>query len=73
MEINRGKLHTLISTLVLIASIALLSPPVWPDTLEQQRKLYLSAKKALRDGQLTAYKKTSTSLKDYPLYPYLVV
>ena len=72
MEINRGKLHTLISTLVLIASIALLSPPVWPDTLEQQRKLYLSAKKALRDGQLTAYKKTSTSLKDYPLYPYLV-
>ncbi|NKB36574.1 MAG: transglycosylase SLT domain-containing protein [Gammaproteobacteria bacterium] len=39
--------------------------------LIEQRKDYLAAKKALRAGQLTKFKKTAETLKDYPLYPYL--
>ncbi len=39
--------------------------------LVEQRKRYLSAKKALSAGQVTTFKKTADTLKDYPLYPYL--
>lgn len=61
----------LVASLLLAASL-LLSQGGGADTLEQQRKLYLSAKKSLLDGNLTAFRKTSDDLKDYPLYPYLV-
>lgn len=72
MELERGKFHTLISMLVLAASILLVSQPARTETIEQQRKLYLSAKKSLHDGQLSAFKNTLAGLKDYPLYPYLI-
>ncbi len=39
--------------------------------LLEQRKQYVAAKKSLKAGHLTAFKKTAAGLKDYPLYPYL--
>ncbi|HSR61853.1 MAG TPA: hypothetical protein VLN56_00445, partial [Gammaproteobacteria bacterium] len=40
-------------------------------TLEEQRKLYENAKKALQDGRVTAFLAMADQLQDYPLYPYL--
>jgi len=72
MKTERGKFQTLFARLVLAASLLLIFQPASSDTLDQQRKLYLSAKKSLRDGNLTEFHKTTASLKEYPLYPYLI-
>jgi len=40
-------------------------------TLEEQRKQYKEAKKALRSGKIETFRKLSANLKDYPLHPYL--
>lgn len=72
MRSESGKFHNLITTLVLTAILTLLSASGWADTIEQQRKLYLSAKKSLRDGNLSAFKQATGRLTDYPLYPYLI-
>ena len=39
--------------------------------LLEQRKQYLAAKKSLRAGQVTKFRKIAETLRDYPLYPYL--
>ena len=39
--------------------------------LEEQRKLFIQAEKALKLGRYTQYKKLEHRLIDYPLYPYL--
>ncbi len=75
MRPEQGKYHAVISSLLLAVSVLLYCQPGWTDTtesLEQQRKLYLNAKKSLRDGKLSEYRKTTAALKDYPLYPYLI-
>ncbi len=40
-------------------------------TLTAQRKDFVAAEQALRTGNNTRYQTLKTSLKDYPLYPYL--
>jgi len=40
-------------------------------TIEEQRKQYQDAKKALRVGKITQFLQLSEALRDYPLYPYL--
>jgi len=40
-------------------------------SLEAQRTGFMAAEKALKQGQLTNYRKLKSSLKDYPLYLYL--
>jgi soluble lytic murein transglycosylase len=75
MRPEQGKCHAVLSSLLLAVSVLLYCQPGWSQTdelLEQQRKLYLNAKKSLREGNVTEYRKTAASLKDYPLYPYLV-
>lgn len=41
-------------------------------TLEQQRRLFLSAEEALEDEKRTEFARLSAQLEDYPLYPYLL-
>jgi soluble lytic murein transglycosylase len=40
-------------------------------SLEEQRKLFVSARSALSSGKITAYRDIKNQLTDYPLYPYL--
>jgi len=40
--------------------------------LEQQRRLFVQARNALRANKLDTYRKLTASLTDYPLYPYLL-
>ena len=39
--------------------------------LDEQRRLFVKAEKALKLGRFTQYKKMEHRLNDYPLYPYL--
>src|SRR3989304_3871607 len=41
-------------------------------TLDEQRKDYQNARKALRSGNVQEFAKLAGSLKKYPLYPYLL-
>lgn len=41
------------------------------DTLTEQRKAYVSAKKSLEAGHYTTFRRKAANLVDYPLYPYL--
>lgn len=71
---NANKQHELLfvsSFLLLILFSALVTTPVYAKSLEQQRKDYLSAKKALDTKQYKTFGKIANTLKDYPLYPYL--
>jgi soluble lytic murein transglycosylase len=40
-------------------------------TLEEQRNRFLEAEKALQKGKLQRYRTLKSSLKEYPLFPYL--
>ncbi|MBF8269962.1 MAG: hypothetical protein HW386_1671 [Gammaproteobacteria bacterium] len=40
--------------------------------LEQQRRLFVQARNALRANKLDSYKQLTGKLTDYPLYPYLL-
>ena len=51
--------------------VFILAPPVFGKAIEEQRKDYLAAKKALETKQLKTFGKIANELKDYPLYPYL--
>ena len=57
--------------LVIFILIACFSNAVMSATVEEQRKQYRDAKKALRDGKITQFLHLSEALRDYPLYPYL--
>jgi soluble lytic murein transglycosylase len=57
--------------LILIIPIAVMGVTTSADTLEQQRKNYRAAQKALRAGKIQTFNKLSAGLRDYPLYPYL--
>ena len=51
--------------------VLIFSAPAFGKSIEEQRKDYLAAKKALDTNQLKTFGKIANSLKDYPLYPYL--
>lgn len=42
------------------------------DNIQDQRKQYLQAQNALRAGKFSLYKQITSTLEDYPLYPYLI-
>ena len=58
----------------LILVTGLLLPCVRPQAaeLEQQRQQFLDAGKALQDGAISRFTTLTESLKNYPLYPYLL-
>jgi peptidoglycan lytic transglycosylase len=56
---------------ILFVVLNLNSDPVFAKSIEQQRKDYLAAKKALDTKQYKTFGKIANTLKDYPLYPYL--
>jgi soluble lytic murein transglycosylase len=60
-----------ISFFILILISTLSASPVYAKSIEQQRKDYLAAKKALDTKQYKTFGKIANTLKDYPLYPYL--
>ncbi|MEX2353216.1 MAG: hypothetical protein WD709_03440, partial [Gammaproteobacteria bacterium] len=73
MKIKSGKYPLYLSVLILSSSLLLsVSAQSASASLEQQRELYQDAKRALRAGDLTKFRSISTSLVDYPLYPYLM-
>ncbi|MDH5408005.1 MAG: transglycosylase SLT domain-containing protein [Gammaproteobacteria bacterium] len=41
------------------------------NTYAEQRKDYIAAEKALKNRQITRYRRIASRLKNYPLYPYL--
>ena len=51
--------------------LLVLTLPVFAKSIEQQRKDYLAAKKALDTKQYKTFGQIANGLKDYPLYPYL--
>lgn len=51
--------------------ITLTSTTVSAKSIEEQRKDYLAAKRALDKKQFKTFGKIANTLKDYPLYPYL--
>lgn len=62
-------------TTLLAGILLLLAQPLLADDPEgplQQRSRFLAAKKALEQGDGLRFTETASSLKDYPLYPYLV-
>ena len=59
------------SILAIFILIACFSNAVMSATIEEQRKQYQDAKKALRAGKLSQFLQISEAIKDYPLYPYL--
>ena len=59
------------TTLLIFILIACFSNAVLSATIEEQRKQYQDAKKALRSGKIEQFLHLTEALKDYPLYPYL--
>ncbi len=58
---------------LLLGMILLISPPApYADTLKVQREAYKQAKAALKTGQVKKFRYLAGTLKDYPLYPYLL-
>ena len=55
-----------------LASTLVLASAQEPASLEQNRQTFLTAEKALKSGQVNKFNQLSATLKDYPLYPYLV-
>lgn len=41
-------------------------------TVQEQRKLYRAARRALRSGNIPQFEMLKSELREYPLYPYLV-
>ena len=58
----------MLSLLVLCASPL----PSHAETLEEQRRLFLSAEEALEDDKHAEFARLSAQLQNYPLYPYLL-
>lgn len=67
----RGKTQALLLLLIGCWSLPFYSVQADDTALLEQRKQYRAAKKSLQADHLKAFEKTSESLKDYPLYPYL--
>jgi peptidoglycan lytic transglycosylase len=65
--------HAMLLLLLFIFSFfsTLTSTSVFAKSIEEQRKDYLAAKKALDTKQYKTFGKIANTLKDYPLYPYL--
>jgi peptidoglycan lytic transglycosylase len=61
--------YSLFFILVLISCF--MTTPVFSKSIEEQRRDYLAAKKALDTKQYKTFGKIANTLKDYPLYPYL--
>lgn len=57
----------------LLASLLIATdlPTVFAQSPEAERKDYLLAREALRQGQYPTFNRIADTLKDYPLYPYL--
>lgn len=62
---------TIQRTLLLLLLAAFASPLQATSNLEQQRKDFLEARKAVKQGALTRYRKLIKKLDDYPLRGYL--
>lgn len=61
-----------VNALIILILVSLLTVvPVHAQSIEQQRKDFVSAKKALNTKQYKTFGKIANNLKDYPLYPYL--
>ncbi len=56
---------------VLLLLVSSLTTPAFAKSIEQQRKDYVAAMKALETKQYKTFGKIANTLKDYPLYPYL--
>ncbi len=56
---------------LLLCSLSFLSCPVFSAPLDQQRQDFLLAEKLLEQGNEQAFLTLSSTLTDYPLYPYL--
>ena len=56
---------------LLLCSLSFLSCPVFSASLDQQRQDFLLAEKLLEQGNEQAFLTLSSTLTDYPLYPYL--
>ena len=73
MRSDRSIKHSWIRNFILLFCFLLVASPLFAQqTIDEQRKLYLQAKKAHAAGQLTKFKKISAALVEYPLYPYLI-
>lgn len=69
---NRQRVSLLLFLLYIFALFSMLSTtPVFAKTIEEQRKDYLAAVKALETKQYKTFAQIANTLKDYPLYPYL--
>jgi len=56
---------------VLTLSVILTTGSASAATLEEQRKMFLQARKELHAGRIESFNKIAGRLQDYPLYPYL--
>ena len=77
---NTGTVSRLVKGMVRVTCLALMLVIITlgrvdfasAGTLEQQRKDYRAAQKALQTGKTDIFNRLSADLKDYPLYPYLL-
>ena len=74
MSGKKNIIHYPLCQLIFLAIACLVTnqPVNAQQDIEQQRKIYLQAQKALKAGQLTNFKNLTGTLLDYPLYPYLI-
>ena len=56
---------------LLLCSLGFFSSTVVSNTLDQQRQDFLLAERVIEQGNESAFLKLSSTLADYPLYPYL--
>ncbi len=56
---------------LLLCSLVVFSSTVFSNTLEQQRQDFLLAERLIEQGNESAFLTLSSTLGDYPLYPYL--
>jgi soluble lytic murein transglycosylase len=56
---------------VLLSSMVFFSSTVFSNTLDQQRQDFLLAERLVEQGNESAFLALSSTLADYPLYPYL--
>ncbi len=66
---QRVSLSLLLLVFILLTTLSTSS--VFAKSIEEQRKDYLAAKKALDSKQYKTFGQIANTLKDYPLYPYL--
>lgn len=68
-SVNCGSVRTLLACCAL--TVFSVSLPINAKPIEQHRREYLQAKKALDKKQMKTFGKIANGLKDYPLYAYL--